>query len=1046
MAKIVIIKTIYCPKWKGGSLSLHPLNRMLQFSGRRVKTLALRHWAGRHQGGKEKTENPHSRELLSVFSFSSKSKRPSRMRVTQVKKRNGTIADFDRVRIEVAMKKAFDAVGIKTTDNFFTILTDDIVEIVDSRFGDRVPSVEDVQDVVEKIIAQRGYFEVARSYIIYRYEHTKERQEKQREFFEKIENNELMITKRSGATEPLSLDKLRTCVSHFIGGYEKDVDVDTLVKQCQAELYEGVTTKEIFRSLVMTTRSFIEQDPAYSKVAARMLRHSLCEEVIGQETFDVKNIEEQYRSAFVRNMRKGVEIGRLDPRILMYDLEELSNHLVLERDDLLHYLGMQVLYDRYFLHDPYAKRVLETPQGFWMRVAMGLGMLEKENKVEWVVKFYTVLSNLRFVSSTPTLFHSGTALPQLASCYLNTVGDSLEHIFKVVSDNAMLSKWSGGIGTDWTNVRATGSLIKGTGVESQGVIPFLKVANDATHAINRSGKRRGAACVYLETWHYDIEDFLELRKNTGDERRRTHDINTANWIPDLFMKRVREDGDWTLFSPNETPDLHHIYGRRFEDRYAYYEGLAKKGEMELTKTIKARDLWKKMLAMLFETGHPWITFKDTSNVRSPQDHVGVVHCSNLCTEITLNTSEEETAVCNLGSVNFARHVKDGAIDRELLAETVTLGMRMLDNVINITFYPTKEAKNSNLRHRPVGLGVMGFQDMLYMMGIPFDSASCLQLADESMELVSYHAILASTALAKERGTYETYVGSKWDRGILPVDTLDLLEKERGEKIDVPREGKLDWRPVREAIRLHGMRNSNCLAIAPTATIGNISGAIPSIEPIYKNIYVKSNMSGDFVVINPYLVEELKKLKLWDYEMLGKVKYHDGSIQEIYEIPEDVRRKYKEVFEIEPSWLIRSAAYRGKWIDQSQSLNIFFKGSSGKILNDAYLEAWSLGLKSTYYLRTLAASQVEKSTVSTTEFGSTHTRTNNDIVEKFQRAAAQTTSVQEVTTPTGTPVDVPAPEDHIDGDVSLRVQTVAVTHVKTELPLCKIDDPSCESCQ
>ncbi|MDP2630633.1 MAG: ribonucleoside-diphosphate reductase subunit alpha [Candidatus Uhrbacteria bacterium] len=959
------------------------------------------------------------------------------MSVTKIKKRNGSIVDFDRVRIETAMKKAFDALGVKTTENFFTILGDDIVEIIESRFADRVPCVEDVQDVVEKIIAQRGYFEVARTYIIYRYEHTKERVEKQREFFEKIEKNELMVVKRSGAHEQFSLDKLRRCLAHFVlsaqqaGGSESGVDVDTVAKQCRVELYDGITTKDVFQTLIMTTRSFIEQDPAYSKVAARLLRHLLYREVIGEERFDIAQLDTQYRESFIRNIKKGVEIGRLDPRLLIFDLEELSRRLVIDRDDLLQYMGTQVLYDRYFLQDPYAKCVLETPQGFWMRVAMGLSLNEKDQKLEYATKFYTVLSTLRFVSSTPTLFHSGTCHPQLASCYLNTVDDSLEHIFKVISDNAMLSKWSGGIGTDWTNVRATGALIKGTGVESQGIIPFLKVANDATHAINRSGRRRGAACVYLEVWHYDIEDFLELRKNTGDERRRTHDINTANWIPDLFMKRVREDGDWTLFSPHETPDLHHLYGKRFEERYAHYEWLAEKGSMELSKTVKARDLWKKMLAMLFETGHPWITFKDPSNVRSPQDHVGVVHNSNLCTEITLNTSEEETAVCNLGSVNFARHMNGAQLDRELIADTVATGMRMLDNVVDITFYPTKEARVSNMRHRPVGLGIMGFQDMLYMMNVPFDSERCVAIADESMELVSYHALLASSQLAEERGVYATYAGSKWDRGILPVDTLDLLEQERGEKIDVSREEKMDWRTVRECIRRFGMRNSNCMAIAPTATIGNISGAIPSIEPIYKNIYVKSNMSGDFAVMNPYLVEDLKALKLWDYEMLGKIKYHDGSIQEIHEIPEDVRRKYKEVFEIEPQWLIKAAAHRGKWIDQSQSLNIFFKGSSGKVLNDAYLYAWSLGLKGTYYLRTLAASQVEKSTVNTTEFGTTHTR--DSAVIRTREAAA--TQQQEPPAPIA-----PTPVQEI-------VQTTVIVATEAlEVPLCKIDDPSCESCQ
>ena len=875
------------------------------------------------------------------------------MPILKIKKRNGSFVDFDRSRIESAMSKAFQAGGSAVDDRFFSILADDIVAILEERFTDRIPSVEDVQDVVEKIVAQRGYFEVARAYIIYRYEHTKERHKRQQEFMEKIEHDDLVVIKRSSAEQKFSLEKLKNCLGHFSADLGQLVDLETLAKQCRSELYDRVTTVDIFKSLTMTARSFIEHDPAYSRLASRLLFHALYREVIGEQQFDVNRLQSQYRNAFIKNIKRAVEIGRLDTRMLTYDLEALSRKLSLERDDLFQYLGSQVLYDRYFLRDPYEKQVLETPQAFWMRVAMGTALLEKDKNAV-VVTFYNILSTLRFVATTPTLFHSGTVHPQLSACYLNTVDDSLEHIFKVISDNSQLSKWSGGIGTDWTNIRGTGALIGGTGVESQGVIPFLKISNDATHAINRSGRRRGAACVYLETWHYDIEEFLELRKNTGDERRRTHDLNTANWIPDLFMKRVRDDGAWTLFSPEETPDLHHIYGRRFEERYAHYEGLAREGKIHLTKTIKARDLWKKMLAMLFETGHPWITFKDPANVRSPQDHVGVVHNSNLCTEITLNNSPEETSVCNLGSVNFARHIKDGKFDHELLADTVTTAMRMLDNVIDVNFYPTKEAQHSNLRHRPVGLGIMGFQDALTLMDIRFDSPQCVQFADESMEAVSYYAIFASSKLAQERGTYQTYVGSKWDRGIFPVDTLDLLEKERGEKIDIPREGKMDWRAVRESVRQFGMRNSNCLAIAPTATIGNISGATFSIEPCYKNIYVKSNMSGDFIIINPYLVEELKKENLWDYEMLGKIKYHDGSIQEIHEIPDTIRGKYKEVFEIDPTWLIRAAAHRGKWIDQSQSLNIFYRGTSGKVLNDVYLLAWSLGLKTTYYLRTLAA--------------------------------------------------------------------------------------------
>ncbi len=863
---------------------------------------------------------------------------------------------------------------------------------------------------------------------------------KQQEFLEKIENDELTVVKRSGEQEKFSLEKLKRCLANFVSGIEQAVDIDVLAKQCRTELYEGVKAADIFKSLIMTSRAFIEQDPAYSKLASRLLQHALYREVIGEGMFDVRRIEQQYREAFVRNMKKGVEIGRIDPRMLTFDLDALSRKLVLERDDLFQFLGTQVLYDRYFLRDPYERRVLETPQAFWMRVAMGTALLEKE-KNEVVLKFYDVLSTLRCVMTTPTLFHSGTMHPQLSACYLNTVDDSLDHIFKVIADNSQLSKWSGGIGTDWTNLRATGALIKGTGVESQGVIPFLKISNDATHAINRSGRRRGAACVYLETWHYDIEEFLELRKNTGDERRRTHDLDTANWIPDLFMQRVREDALWTLFSPEETPDLHHIYGRRFAERYAHYESSAREGKIRLFKVMKARDLWKKMLAMLFETGHPWITFKDPSNVRSPQDHIGVVHCSNLCTEITLNNSPEETAVCNLGSVNLARHVKEKKLDVELLADTITTAMQMLDNVIDVNFYPTKEARDSNMRHRPVGLGVMGFQDALYQLDIQFDSEACVQFADESMEAVSYYAILASSKLAAERGAYQSFAGSKWSRGIFPVDTLDLLEQERGEKIDVVRGGKMDWRPVREHVRTHGMRNSNCLAIAPTATIGNIAGATFSIEPTYKNIYVKSNMSGDFIIINPYLVEELKAEKLWDYEMIGKIKYHDGSVQEIHEIPERIRQKFKEVFEIDPSWLIRAAAQRGKWIDQSQSLNIFFKGTSGKVLNDAYMLAWSLGLKTTYYLRTLAASQVEKSTVNAAEFGSTHTRTHV-VGDSGSEASAKIAAPVTVAAAAGEAITMSAAaaEEKPSASATSAFSASELTG------LCKIDDPDCESCQ
>jgi ribonucleoside-diphosphate reductase alpha chain len=660
--------------------------------------------------------------------------------------------------------------------------------------------------------------------------------------------------------------------------------------------------------------------------------------------------------------------------LLEFDLERLGKYMQISRDDLFEYLGLQTLYDRYFVRDHDENRILETPQMFWMRVAMGTAINEKkEDREKYAEEFYDVMSQFLYTPSTPTLFHAGSLKPQLSSCYLNTVPDSLDGIFKSYSDNAQLSKWSGGIGTDWTNIRGTGAFIQGTGVESQGVIPFLKIANDVTVAINRSGRRRGAACVYLETWHYDILDFLELRKNTGDDRRRTHDMNTANWIPDLFMKRVRDNLEWTLFSADETPELHELYGKKFEEKYVEYERKADEGKLKLWKRLPAKELWKKMITMLFETGHPWMTWKDPSNVRSPQDHIGVVHNSNLCTEITLNTSADETAVCNLGSLNFAKFVVDKKFDTALVASVVKTAMRMLDNVIDINFYPTEDSRRSNMRHRPVGLGIRGLHDALYLLGINYDSEEAVRFSDESLEAVAYHAYLSSSELAKERGFYETYHGSKWERGLLPQDTIDLLEKERGETIPVPRGGKLDWKPVREHIKKYGMRNSNCMAIAPTATTANIVGCIPSTEPIYKNLYVKSNQAGDFVVVNDYLVRELKEGNLWNKDILNKIKFYDGSIQKITEIPATLRAKYKEVFEVDPMWIIDAAAVRSKWIDQSQSLNIFFRGSSGKELSDIYFYAWKRGLKTTYYLRTLSASQVEKSTVSTAEFGSTHLR-------------------------------------------------------------------------
>jgi len=898
----------------------------------------------------------------------------------KIKKRNGTIVDFTTDKISTAIEKAFLSVLHDAHRDEAAAISRSVSEAIDKRFGATalIPSVEDIQDLVENALMNRGYFAVAKHYIIYRYEHNKEREARKQEVLEKIESRELSIKKADGTMVPYSAEKILKTL-HYVIKSDSGIDTAGIAKQADLELFDGISTKDITRTLIMVTRSMIEIDPEYSAVAARLLLASIYKETIGASNLDYTNFIGSYRSGFIRNIKESVELKKLDESILSYDLEAIADMLDPKRDHHLQYLGLQTLADRYFVRVSDKGRMLESPQYFFIRVAMGLAQNEKpEHRMQWVREFYDVMSELHYVPSTPTLFNAGSPFPQLSSCYLNTVVDDLDHIFKVYGDNAQLSKWTGGIGTDWTNLRGTGALIKKAGIHSQGVIPFLKIANDVTVAINRSGRRRGATCAYLETWHYDIEEFLELRKNTGDERRRTPDMNTANWIPDLFMKRIREDGEWTLFSPDEVPELHHIYGKAFDQAYTDAERRADQGVIRLSKRLKARDLWKKMLTQLFETGHPWITFKDASNIRSPQDHVGVVHNSNLCTEITLNTSADETAVCNLGSVNLARHVKAGAFDGEKIGRTVKTAMRMLDNVIDINFYPTKEARNSNMKHRPIGLGIMGFQDALYQLGIKFDSPECVDFADRSMEIVSYYALLGSSELAKERGAYESFKGSKWDRGILPIDTLALLESERGETIPVSRTERLDWSVVRDSIKQHGMRNSNTMAIAPTATISNISGCTPAIEPIYKNIFVKSNISGDFTVVNPYLIKDLKAVGLWDAELLSKMKYHDGSIAEILEIPEDIRGKYKETFEIDMQWLIRAAAERGKWIDQSQSLNIFFKGQSGKDLSDVYFLAWNLGLKTTYYLRTIAASQVEKSTVDTASFGSTHMRKKDDV--------------------------------------------------------------------
>jgi ribonucleoside-diphosphate reductase alpha chain len=850
------------------------------------------------------------------------------------------------------------------------LLTHKIIDYVMSLAGKgEVASIEMIQNAIEKELMAEGYFAVAKDFIIYRAERarlrekTKEREEfvAEPEAFVEGEEREYAFTvvRKDGSSYKLTKGQLKKKILHACKGYKALLPVDDLVEQTVANFYDGIKDHEVDLATIMASRAKVEIEPAYTYVAANLLLDALYRETIGVEASH-PNLPKLYAEYFKAYFRMGVSFERLDPTLLSFDLDKLANALDISRDLQFTYLGLQTLYDRYLIN--HEERRLETPQILWMRVAMGLAINEGKQKEKRAIEFYTILSKFLYTASTPTLFNAGTTHSQLSSCFLSTVMDDLHHIFKVIADDAQLSKWAGGLGNDWTNVRATGALIKGTNGKSQGVIPFLKVANDTAVAVNQGGKRKGAMCAYLETWHLDIEDFLELRKNTGDERRRTHDMNTANWIPDLFMKRVMTNGSWTLFSPHEVPDLHHLYGKAFEERYCEYEKLAEQGKIPLCKKVEAVALWRKMLGMVYETGHPWITFKDPANIRSPQDHAGVVHSSNLCTEILLNTSAEETAVCNLGSVNLAAHTTEKGIDRQLLASTIRTAVRMLDNVIDINFYPTEEAKRANLRHRAIGLGLMGFQDALYKLGISYASHAAVEFADESMELISYYAILASSELAKERGTYSSYKGSKWSRGILPIDSLNLLRQERGDDyVELDTTCRLDWTPVRESIKKNGMRNCNTMAIAPTATISNITGVTQSIEPMYKHLFVKSNLSGEFTVPNTYLVEKLKELGLWDSEMVDDLKYFDGSILEVDRIPNDVKKLFLTSFEIEPDWLIECAARRQKWIDMGQSLNLYLAEPSGKKLNQMYLMAWRKGLKTTYYLRTLGATHIEKST-------------------------------------------------------------------------------------
>jgi len=822
-----------------------------------------------------------------------------------------------------------------------------------------------------------------------------------------------------GQRVALDMDELKGLIESACENLGESITAAPIVAETMRNLYDGVPLDEVYKASILAARTLIEKDPDYTFATARLLLHTIFKEIIGREVMPTERTQ-AYVDYFPQFIKKGVDHELLDEKLLQFDLPRLAGALKAERDLQFDYLGLQTLYDRYFLH--VRKSRIELPQAFFMRVAMGLSLGEVDREAR-AIEFYEVLSSFDFMSSTPTLFNAGTLRSQLSSCYLTTVPDDLDGIYESIKENALLSKFAGGLGNDWTRVRALGSHIKGTNGESQGVVPFLKVVNDTAVAVNQGGKRKGAVCTYLETWHLDIEEFLELRKNTGDDRRRTHDMNTANWIPDLFMRRVMEKGQWTLFSPNDVPDLHDLFGSAFETAYVAYEAKAARGEISPSRTVPASDLWRKMLTMLFETGHPWITFKDACNVRSPQQHAGVVHSSNLCTEITLNTSDTETAVCNLGSVNLLQHLKDGQVDQEKLKRTISTAMRMLDNVIDINYYAVKKARDSNLRHRPVGLGLMGFQDSLYALRIPYASQEAVEFADRSMEAICYHAYWASTDLAKERGKYSSYKGSLWDQGVLPIDTLDMLEQARGGYVEVDRSVTLDWDALRRKIKADGMRNSNCVAIAPTATISNIIGVDASIEPCFGNLSVKSNLSGEFTVINHYLVRDLKRLGLWDDVMVMDLKHFDGSLRPIDRVPQDIKALYGTAFEVETKWLVEAAARRQKWIDQAQSLNIYMAGASGKKLDETYKLAWLRGLKTTYYLRTQSATHAEKSTVQSGRL--------NAVTSGGGNASAMAPNAA-------------APSALEAAALAAQAQLAAMP--ATDIAFCGVDDPTCEACQ
>jgi ribonucleoside-diphosphate reductase alpha chain len=923
----------------------------------------------------------------------------------KVIRRNGAVVGFEPSKIAIAMTKAFLAVdgsqaaaSARVRDQVGQ-LTHMVVEALMRRQpGGGTFHIEDIQDQVELAMMRSGLHEVARSYVLYREQRARNRAELRRSQSEEgsASAGPVMRVRRGDAIEPLDFAWLRGLLEEACQGLA-ETSASTILDQTLRDLYDGVPIDEVRKSAILSARALIEQEPGYSFVTARLLLNDLRIEVLGEERTHAQ-MQGEYASALPRLVREGIAAGLLDERLGQYDLERLGRALVADRDHKFDYLGLQILYDRYFLH--IQERRIELPQTFFMRVAMGLALGEIDREAR-AIEFYNVLSSFDYMSSTPTLFNSGTRHSQMSSCYLTTVSDDLDGIFEAIKENALLQKFAGGLGNDWTPVRALGSHIRGTNGKSQGVVPFLKVVNDTAVAVNQGGKRKGAVCSYLESWHLDIEEFLELRKNTGDDRRRTHDMNTANWIPDLFMKRVMEGGEWTLFSPADVPDLHDKFGADFERAYLRYEQKVAEGELRLFKKVAAVQLWRKMLSMLFETGHPWITFKDPCNIRSPQQHTGVVHSSNLCTEITLNTGDSEIAVCNLGSVNLKAHLRDGRLDHDKLKATITVAMRMLDNVIDLNYYAVGKARNSNMRHRPVGLGIMGYQDCLHELRIPTASEDAVEFADRSMEVVAYYAIQASSDLAAERGCYASYRGSLWDRGILPIDTLKMLREQRGGYVECDESTTLDWDALRARVARQGMRNSNTMAIAPTATIANITGVSQCIEPTFQNLYVKSNLSGEFTVVNEHLVRDLKKLGMWDEVMIADLKYFDGSLARIDRVPPELRALYATAFEIDPRWLVEAAARRQKWIDQAQSLNIYMGGASGKRLDDTYKLAWLRGLKTTYYLRTMGATHAEKSTI----------------------AAGQLNAVP------------------VSGGLSAQAAAEPA-----EPKFCAIDDPECEACQ